>query len=63
MIKRMIKQGRRPDEPGRVEHKIQRLVLDSQEGPRFRRMTARMTAAGSLGGLKGLASRLLVRRP
>jgi hypothetical protein len=27
----MIKQGRRPDEPGRVEHKIKRLVLDPQE--------------------------------
>jgi hypothetical protein len=31
MINRMIKQGRQFDEPGRVEHKIQRLVLDSQE--------------------------------
>ena len=52
-IVRMIKQSRRQAEPGRVEHRIQRLVLSSQEGPRSRRMTARMTA-GSLGGCKAL---------
>jgi len=32
MIKRMIKQGRRPDEPGQVERKIWRLVLYPQAG-------------------------------
>jgi hypothetical protein len=32
MIKWMIKRGRQLDEPGRVEHKIWRLVLYPQDG-------------------------------
>jgi hypothetical protein len=68
MINRMIKQGRQFDEPGRVEHKIKRLVLYSQgcsihkrseispnDGENDRRRLP--------GWLKGHASRLLVRRP
>jgi hypothetical protein len=32
MTKRMIKGGRQLDEPGRVERKIWRLVLNPQDG-------------------------------
>jgi hypothetical protein len=62
MINRMIKQGRRPAEPGRVEHKIQRLVLYSQRGSKSAPNDGE-NDRWLPGWLKGLASCLLVHGP